>query len=59
MGVVYKGFDSELNRPVAIKFLAPHLATNGTARQRFSREAQAAAAVVHPNVVSIHSVNAS
>ena len=59
MGVVYKGFDSELNRPVAIKFLAPHLAASGIARQRFSREAQAAAAVVHPNVVPIHSVNAS
>ena len=59
MGVVYRGFDKELNRPVAIKFLAPHLAANGVARKRFAREAQAAAAVVHPNVVPIHSVSSS
>lgn len=57
-GVVYKAFDRELNRPVAIKVLAPHLASSGIARQRFSREARAAAAVVHPNVVPIHGVNA-
>ncbi len=56
-GVVYKGFDRELNRPVAIKVLAPHLAANGIARQRFAREARAAAAVVHPNVVPIHGVS--
>ena len=59
MGVVYKGFDAELNRPVAIKFLSPHLATSGVARQRFAREARAAAAVVHANVVPIYSVNSS
>jgi serine/threonine-protein kinase len=56
-GVVYKGFDRELHRPVAIKVLAPQLASNGIARQRFAREARAAAAVVHPNVVPIHSVS--
>ena len=56
MGVVYKGFDAELNRPVAIKFLAPHLSVSGVARKRFAREAQAAAAVVHPNVVPIYSI---
>ena len=59
MGVVYKGFDADLNRPVAIKFLSPHLAASGVARKRFAREARAAAAVMHPNVVPIHSVNAS
>ena len=59
MGVVYKGFDTELNRPVAIKVLASHLASNGVARQRFAREARAAAAVMHANVVPIHSVNAT
>jgi serine/threonine-protein kinase len=57
-GVVLRGFDRELNRPVAIKVLAPHLATVGAARRRFIREAQAAAAVVHPNVVPIHAVQA-
>lgn len=55
-GVVFKAHDSELNRPVAIKVLAPHLASSGVARRRFAREAQAAAAVVHPNVVPIHAV---
>jgi serine/threonine protein kinase len=57
-GVVLRAFDRELNRPVAIKILAPHLATVGAARRRFIREAQAAAAVVHPNVVPIHAVHA-
>jgi serine/threonine protein kinase len=56
MGVVLKGFDSELNRPVAVKMLAPHLARVGSARQRFAREARSAAAVVHEHVVSIHDV---
>jgi len=57
-GIVFKAHDSVLNRPVAIKVLAPHLATNGVARRRFEREAQAAAAVVHPNVVPIHAIHA-
>ena len=56
MGVVLKGFDPALNRTVAIKVLAPHLALSGSARRRFAREARAAAAVVHENVVAIHSV---
>ena len=57
MGVVYKGYDTQLNRSVAIKVLSPHLGGNGVARKRFSREARAAAAVVHPNVIPIHGVN--
>jgi eukaryotic-like serine/threonine-protein kinase len=56
MGVVFKAFDTELNRPVAIKVLAPFLAGSGAARQRFAREARAAAAVVHEHVVAIHNV---
>jgi serine/threonine protein kinase len=56
MGVVFKGFDTELSRPVAIKLLAPYLAGSGPARKRFSREARAAAAVVHQHVVPIHNV---
>lgn len=58
MGVVLKAWDEELNRPLAIKLLAPHLASTGAARKRFLREAQAAAAVVHPGVVPIYSVMA-
>lgn len=58
MGVVLKAFDHPLNRFVAIKVLAPHLATSAAARRRFSREAQAAAAIVHENVIEIHGVDA-
>lgn len=56
MGIVLKGHDSELHRPVAIKVLAPHLAHSGAARQRFAREGRAAAAIVHEHVVAIHNV---
>lgn len=56
MGVVFRAYDTELNRPVAIKVLAPHLACSGPARRRFEREARAAAAVVHHHVVPIHNV---
>jgi len=59
MGIVLKGHDAQLNRYVAIKVLAPHYATSAAARKRFAREAQAAAAVVHPHVLAIHSVNAN
>jgi eukaryotic-like serine/threonine-protein kinase len=56
MGVVLKAHDSELNRPIAIKLLATHLAHVGAARERFAREARAAAAVVHEHVVAIYNV---
>ena len=56
MGIVLKGFDTELHRVVAIKVLKPHLAHNGAARRRFAREAQSAAAVVHEHVIPIHDV---
>jgi serine/threonine protein kinase len=57
MGIVLKGLDPALNRYAAIKVLAPHYASSGAARQRFAREAQAAAAVVHDNVIAIHGVS--
>ncbi len=56
MGVVFKGFDEELRRPVALKVLNRELSSSSTARRRFVREARAAAAVNHPNVVTIHGV---
>jgi serine/threonine-protein kinase len=56
MGVVLKGFDEKLQRIVAIKVMAAELAVSGAARQRFIREARAAAAVSHEHVVAIHSV---
>lgn len=55
-GIVFKGFDTELNRPIAIKVLSPHLATSGLARQRFAREARASAAIVDENVMAIHAI---
>jgi hypothetical protein len=56
MGIVLRAFDEKLRRVVAIKMLAPPLATSGPARQRFVREARAAAAVTHENVIDIHAV---
>jgi len=56
MGVVFKAYDTELHRPVAVKLLAPYLASSGSARNRFAREARAAAAVVDDHVVPIHNV---
>lgn len=57
MGIVVRAFDPKLSRMVAIKLLIPELAAKSVARQRFIREAQAAAAVVHPHVVTIHAVD--
>jgi WD40 repeat protein/tRNA A-37 threonylcarbamoyl transferase component Bud32 len=57
MGVVLKARDTKLNRVVAIKVMAPELASNPTARKRFQREAHAAAAVVHQHIVTIHAVD--
>jgi hypothetical protein len=56
MGVVFRAFDTKLHRVVAIKALAPQLATSSAAQQRFVREARAAAAVTHDNVIAIHAV---
>ena len=56
-GIVLKAFDPALSRVVAIKVLAPQLAASAAARSRFAREARAAAAVVHENVVAIHAVD--
>ena len=56
MGIVLKAHDTELHRVVAIKILAAHLANSASARKRFAREAQAAAAVLHPNVIPIYNV---
>lgn len=57
MGVVFKARDPALDRYVAVKVLAPHLAASHTARARFAREAKAAAAVVHDNVIALHQVS--
>jgi serine/threonine protein kinase/WD40 repeat protein len=57
MGVVLKAYEPALCRQVAIKVLSPPLAGSATARRRFRREAQAAAAVCHDHVVAVHGVH--
>jgi predicted Zn finger-like uncharacterized protein len=59
MGIVLKAFEPALHRLVAIKVLSPALAGSANARRRFSREAQAAAAVCHEHVVAVHGVHES
>jgi serine/threonine protein kinase/Tfp pilus assembly protein PilF len=56
MGEVYLAEDTELDRKVALKFLPPHLCQDEDCRKRFKREAQAAAKLGHPNIVTIHEV---
>ncbi|MEM7557718.1 MAG: serine/threonine-protein kinase [Planctomycetota bacterium] len=55
-GIVFRAYDTRLNRVAAIKVLAPAFANNPMAVRRFLREAQAAAAVSHDHVVTLHSV---
>lgn len=59
MGIVLRGWQGQLNRFVAVKVMSPYLAVSATARRRFEREAQAAAAILHPNVMPIHSVSST
>jgi serine/threonine protein kinase len=56
MGEVYRATDTRLNRPVAVKVLPADIATDPEFRARFRREAQAIAALSHPNVCVLHDV---
>jgi serine/threonine-protein kinase len=54
MGVVYRGTELSLERPVAIKLIAADRATDDAARRRFEREARLMAAIDHPNVIPVY-----
>jgi eukaryotic-like serine/threonine-protein kinase len=56
MGVVYRAWDTRLDRRIALKLLRPEQVNDPVRRQRLIREARSASALIHPNVVTIHDV---
>ena len=57
MGEVYLAEDTELRRKVALKFLSPQYTSDQNFKARFKREAQAAAALNHPNIITVYEVS--
>jgi eukaryotic-like serine/threonine-protein kinase len=59
MGAVYRALDTRLNRPVALKVLAPAVMRDENNRARFAAEARAASALNHPNIITVYDVGES
>src|SRR5262245_3942320 len=59
MGVVYRAFDTHLDRPVAIKVLRPDAVANPERKRRFVQEAKAASALNHVNIIHIYDISAA
>src|SRR5207245_1059974 len=57
MGIVYKGWDTHLDRPVALKVLPAQAMTDPERKRRFIQEAKSASALNHPNIVTIYDVD--
>src|SRR5437899_9168653 len=57
MGVVYKGWDTHLDRSVAIKVLPAEAVSNPERKRRFVQEAKSASALNHPNIVTVYDVD--
>lgn len=57
MGVVYRAEDTKLGRAVALKFIAPRGLEDAAEKARFLHEAQAAAALSHPNICVVHEID--
>ena len=56
MGAVYRAYDTRLRRQVALKVLSPERLADAESRQRLIREARAASALNHPNIVTVHEI---
>jgi serine/threonine protein kinase len=59
MGVVYRAYDTHLNRPVAIKVLSAEAVSNAERKRRFVQEARTASALNHPNILHIYDIDQS
>jgi eukaryotic-like serine/threonine-protein kinase len=57
MGVVYKAWDTHLDRSVAVKVLCPDALTNPERRRRFVQEAKSASALNHPNIIAVYDID--